>query len=290
MICVVWRDVCVQRFCYGSCVNVRLGRREFVLLGLVELPVLGELLRGRQRGVEADLLDPLLLLVLAVRGEEELRAVAGVQPEHELALGVVLGRLHARLEYHQRRTRSLGLEEIFLISEEAHQLATEHSVVRFPGSDGRSLAARLKFLFSVEESINLNRWQILHVVTRDVLDVVVKLGVLLCFCGSILRDSPLLNASISLVGDTLLLASDFPLVTWPPLPAERICSKSSLLNLISWVRLLSFSRRLSLVILASSFFLSPSSLSCSLLRSSSCLAASSLSLRASKFFSIMVIL
>ena len=81
--------------------NVRLGRRELVLLGLVEVPVLGELLRGRQRGVEADLLDPLLLLVLAVRGEEELRAVAGVQPEHELALGVVLGRLHASLPQQQ---------------------------------------------------------------------------------------------------------------------------------------------------------------------------------------------
>merc|ERR1719151_441556 len=45
----------------------------------------------------------------------------------------------------------------------------------------------------------------------------------------------------------------------------RICSKSSRLNLISWVLRRSFSRLLSLVILASSFFLIPSNLSCSLL-------------------------
>ena len=87
--------------------------------------------------MELDLLDPLLLLLLVVGPEQELGAVAGVEPEHELPLGVVVRRLHARLEDHQRRTGGLGLEEVFLISEEAHQLATKNCVVGFPRSGGK---------------------------------------------------------------------------------------------------------------------------------------------------------
>ena len=88
----------------------------------------------RQGGVELDLLDPLLLLLLVVGPEQELGAVAGVEPEHELPLGVVVCRLHARLEDHQRRTGGLGLEKVFLISEETHQLATQNCVVGLPRS------------------------------------------------------------------------------------------------------------------------------------------------------------
>ena len=84
--------------------------------------------------MELDLLDPFLLLFLVVRPEQELGAVAGVEPEHELPLGVVVRRLDARLEDHQRRTRGFGLEEVFLVFEEAHQLTTENCVVRFPRS------------------------------------------------------------------------------------------------------------------------------------------------------------
>ena len=107
---------------------------ELILLCFIEISVLSQLLRRRKSGVELDLLDPLLLLLLVVRPEQELGPVAGVEAEHELPLGVVVRHLHARLEDHQWRTRGFGLEEVFLIFEEAHQLAAQNCVVRFPRS------------------------------------------------------------------------------------------------------------------------------------------------------------
>ena len=74
------------------------------------------------------------LLLLVVGSEEELGAVTGVEPEDELSLGVVTGQLHARLVNHHGRTRSFRLEKVLLVSEEAHQLAAQDSVVRLPGS------------------------------------------------------------------------------------------------------------------------------------------------------------
>ena len=84
--------------------------------------------------MELDLLDPLLLLLLTVGSEEELGAVTGVESEDELSLGVVSGQLYTRLVNHDRRTGSFGLEEVFLVSEETHELATQHGVVGLPGS------------------------------------------------------------------------------------------------------------------------------------------------------------
>ena len=110
------------------------GSSKLILFCFVKISVAGQLLWGREAGVELDFLHPLLLLFLTVSSKQELRAVAGVKSEHELSLGVISGQFHTRLIDHYGRAWSFGLEEVFLVSEETHQLAAQNSVVRLPGS------------------------------------------------------------------------------------------------------------------------------------------------------------
>ena len=128
-----------------------------LLCALVESLVASQLLARRQASVELDLLHPLLLrkyecrenrgelhksnfqlvanphlLFLAVGAEQELASVGSVESEDEIPLGVVVGKLDTGLVDHDGAAGGLGLEEVLLVPEEAHELAAENCVVALP--------------------------------------------------------------------------------------------------------------------------------------------------------------
>ena len=57
---------------------------------------------------------------------------------------------------HDRAGGCLGLEEVLLVAEEAHELAAEHRVVVLPGADGGPLPARLQLLLPVQVAVHLD--------------------------------------------------------------------------------------------------------------------------------------
>ena len=55
-----------------------------------------------------------------------------MESEDEIPLGVVVGELDTGLVDHDGAAGGLGLEEVLLVPEEAHELATENCVVALP--------------------------------------------------------------------------------------------------------------------------------------------------------------
>lgn len=134
--------------------------------------------------MEGDFVDPVLHLLRVQREEKELRAIGAPEPEDILLLRVVLGFLALGVENRDGGGRSFALGEVFDVLEEAQQLSAEYwktrvilrnnekfkksfslftSVVLFPGPHSSLLAATLELVLSLENALNFDRRQSVHI-------------------------------------------------------------------------------------------------------------------------------